>query len=318
MKRTRVDMLKRAIRRLPLYSTERIFLEKELFNAEAGIRGEARLRKKFVEFYSTEPYEILWNTSLSLGNWPVQIDGLLLTPKAAIVIESKNISGELHFDNETGEFYRCDASGVKTVMDNPAIQVEKNMRFMRNWFAENKIRLPVNGLLVFTAVKAELCSIPHNIYTCRHHQMIEFLFKVINEYPSSPQQTKHSLQKIRNLVERKQTPFIQKTITHQYSFKPQLFDRGIFCAACETLNVARDRRAWRCLKCGDTTKNAASEAVLDYFALFGHQSSNEEIRQFLQVDDRHLVKRLLSKSGILKEGNKRHSKYSLAEAELEE
>lgn len=316
MKQIRIDMLKRAVRRLKLYSSERIFLEKELFNAEAGVRGEMRLRKKFVEFYSTEPYEILWNTSLSLGNWPVQIDGLLLTPKAAIIIESKNISGELHFDNKTGEFYRYDSNGVKTVMDNPAIQVEKNMRFMRSWFAEHDIRLPVDGLLVFTALQAELCSLPYNIRTCRHHHMIEFLFRTIKEYPTSPQQNKQSLIKIKELIESKQTPYLQKSITLQYSLNSNLFERGIYCTACESLNVSRHQRAWRCLKCGYVAKNAAEEAVLDYFALFGYRVKNEEIRHFLRLEDRHIVKRLLSKSDFKKEGGRRHSKYSLSETEI--
>lgn len=178
---TKVDMLKRAIRRLKENTPERELLERELFMAEAGIRGEKRLQKKFVEFYSAEPFEILWNTSLTLGNWPVQIDGLLLTQKVAVILESKNISGELHFENKTDEFYRYDANGVRTIIDNPAIQVEKHMRFMRMWFAENKIRLPVDGMLVFTALKAELCSLPQNIRTCRHHHMIELLFKTIEE-----------------------------------------------------------------------------------------------------------------------------------------
>ncbi|GKW46751.1 nuclease-related domain-containing protein [Planococcus sp. NCCP-2050] len=316
MKLTRIDMLKRAIRRLPLYSQERIFLEKELFNTEAGIRGETRLRKKFVEFYSTEPYEILWNTSLTLGKWPVQIDGLLLTSKVALIMESKNISGELHFDNDTGEFYRIDSNGVKTVMDNPAIQVEKHIRFMQNWFAEKHIHLAVDGLLVFTAVQAELCTIPHAIHTCRHHQMIEFAFRILRGYSSSPQLHKQSLKEIKHMIENENTPFHQKPIAQQYSFHPLLFEQGIHCEACETLNVLRESGAWRCLKCGNKSKSAADEAVLDYFAIFGNQAKNEAIRQFLKIDDRHLVKRLLSKNSILKHGNKRHSKYSLDAAEI--
>lgn len=315
MKLTRVDMLRRAIRRLEENSPDRLFLEKELFNAEAGIRGEKRLRKKFVEFYSAEPFEILWNTGLTLGNWTVQIDGLLLTPKVAIIIESKNISGELHFDNETREFYCYDAMGVKTVMDNPAVQVEKHIRFMRTWFAENNIRLQVDGLLVFTALKAELCSLPHNIRTCRHHHMTEFLFKIIDEYQPNPHQNKQSLKKHKKMIEKQLTPYIQKPITVQYSLNTNLFERGIFCEACENFKVNRKQREWRCLNCSTLARNAAEEAVLDYFALFDYGVNNEEMRKFLNVTDRHLVKRLLSHSKFTKDGSRRHSKYTLNEAE---
>ena len=294
---------------------DREFLERELFLAEAGIRGEKRLQKKFVEFYSSEPFEILWNTSLSLGNWPVQIDGLLLTPKVAVVLESKNISGELHFENKTGEFYRYDARGVKTIMDNPAVQVEKHMRFMRTWFAENRIPLRVDGLLVFTALKAELCSLPQNIRTCRHHHMIELLFTTIEEYPPSSQQNRHALKKYRKTIESKLTPYIQKPIAVQYSLDSHLFKQGIYCEACKNFSVNRNRRRWQCGTCGKFSTNAGEEAVLDYFAIFGFQANNEKLRKFLKVDDRHIVKRLLSQEILTKDGSRRHSKYSLKGAE---
>ncbi|WP_379081434.1 nuclease-related domain-containing protein [Metaplanococcus flavidus] len=297
-------------------SPDREFLERELFKAEAGIRGEKRLQRKFVEFYSSEPFEILWNTSLTLGNWPVQIDGLLLTQKAAIILESKNISGELHFENSTGEFYRRDSNGIKTVMDNPAVQVEKHIRFLKTWFEENKIRMRVDGLLVFTALQAELCSLPHTIRTCRHHHMIEFLFKTINEIPTGPQLSKQTLQKYRKTIESQLTPFIQKPISVQYSLDPNLFEVGIYCEACKTFNVSRLQRRWQCATCGQISANAGEEAVKDYFALFGFQANNEEIRKFLKINNRHIVKRLLSQNFISKDGSRRHSKYSLNDAEI--
>lgn len=306
-------MLIRAIRRLNENTSDRDFLERELFLAEAGIRGEKRLQKKFVEFYSSEPFEILWNTSLTLGNWPVQIDGLLLTQKVAVILESKNISGELHFENRTGEFFRIDANGVKTIMDNPAVQVEKHMRFIRMWFDENKIPLPVDGMLVFTALKAELCSLPQNTRTCRHHHMIELLFKTIEEYPSRTHQNRHALKKYRKIIENQLTPYTQKPIAVQYSMDPRLFKPGIYCEACKTFNVSRQRRRWQCEACGKTSLTAGEEAVLDYFAIFGFQANNEKLRKFLNVNDRHIVKRLLSQEILTKDGSRRHSKYSLNE-----
>lgn len=295
---------------------ERDFLERDLFLAEAGIRGEKRLQKKFVEFYSSEPFEIIWNTSLTLGNWPVQIDGLLLTQKVAVILESKNISGELHFENRTGEFFRYDTNGVKTIMDNPAVQVEKHIRFMRMWFAENKIPLPVDGMLVFTALKAELCSLPQNIRTCRYHHMIELLFKTIEEYPTSPQQSRHALKKYRKIIEKQLTPYTQKPIAVQYSLAPHLFKQGIYCETCKTFHVSRRQRRWQCEECETISVNAGEEVVLDYFVIFGFQANNEKLRKFLNLDDRHIVKRLLSQKILTKDGSRRHSKYSLNEAEI--
>ncbi|MDN7240288.1 nuclease-related domain-containing protein [Planococcus sp. N028] len=307
---SRTEALEAAIRRLPTHSPERSFLEKELYNITAGMRGEQRLMKKLIEFYSQEKYEIIWNNSLSLGNWPVQIDGLLLTSRVAIVIESKNISGELHFDNDTGEFYRIDSLAGKTVMDNPAIQIEKHVRFMKNWLREHAIILPVDGLLVFTAKQSELKSLPQNIRTCRTHQMIERLFQIINDYPT-PTYTKSSLLTIRRLIENKQTPYIQKPLIEQYSIQPYLFNTGVYCTHCRTPTIKKHRRTWLCEECGLEDKKAPHQAVLEHFALFGGPVSNKEIRSFTGINDRHVIKRLLTDLDLSKEGAKKNRNYFL-------
>lgn len=316
MRLSRVEALQGAIRRLKVNSADRLYLEKELFNIQAGIRGEQRLHKKIIEFYFPSGYEIIWNVNLSLNAWPVQIDGLLLTKNVAVIIESKNISGELHFDNITGEFYRLDLSGAKAVMDNPAIQVEKHIRFMKAWFAEHGIRLAVDGLLVFTALQSELKNLPKTTYTCRRHHMIELLFNIIEEYkPSTTAQT--SLNDLRKLIESKQTPYLQKPIALHYSIKPELFSRGIYCSQCETPTVKKHYRSWRCSQCDLICDDAPRRAVLEYFSLFGKPASNQEIRSFTGIEDRHVMKRLLADKSFIMDGRNRQSRYSPGEKELE-
>lgn len=314
MKLSRVEALQGAIRRLKDGTTEQLFLEKELFNTEAGIRGERRLRKKFVEFYFPQGYEIIWNNCLSLNDWPVQIDGLLLTDDVAIVIESKNISGELHFDHVTGEFYRIDSSGLKTVMDSPAIQVEKHIRFMKAWFAAHSNRMRVDGLLVFTAKQSELKTLPLNIHTCRLHHMIELLFKIINNYkPQTNSQI--SLRYIKNLIESNQQAFLQKPLSLHYSIKPEQLKPGIYCKQCETPTIVKHTRSWRCTECGIVDNDSPIRAIHEYISLFGEPVSNHEIRKFIGINDRHTVKRMLTLDGFEKTGQKRHSKYFIKEKE---
>lgn len=307
---SKVEALQAAIRRLQADSTDRIYLEKELFNAEAGIRGEKRVREKFIEFYYPEGFEIIWNNCLKLGDWPVQMDGLLLTKNVAVIIESKNISGELYFVNDTGEFYRIDQNGVKTVMDNPAVQVEKHIRFMKSWFHQNRIKMAVDGLLVFTAKQCELKTLPQTIRTCKLHHMTEQIFQLLKEY-NPPTYSQTHLTRTKNLLLAAQTPFVQKPITLQYSIKPEQLVRGIYCSQCEEFAVKRLVRSWRCMLCGAIDNKAAAMAVLEHFTFFGAEATNREIREFIGIEDRHTVKRLLANAPIEKKGRKRHSKYLL-------
>lgn len=304
------EALQAAIRRLRADSPERSYLEKELFQTKAGIRGEERLQKKFIEFYYPDGFEIIWNNHLMLGEWPVQMDGLLLTQKAAVIIESKNISGELHFHNETGEFCRIDESGVRTVMDNPAIQVEKHMRFLKSWLHRHGINLAVDGLLVFTAKQCELKTLPQNIRTCKLHHMTEKIFHLLKEY-NPPAYSPTSLTQIKNLILASQTPFLPKPIATHYSINPDQLAKGIYCTQCETHTVKRSLRAWRCANCGISDDGAAAKAILEYFALFGSHPTNRDIRDFLGINDRHLVKRLLAAADLQKTGRSRKTRYVL-------
>lgn len=305
---TRVEALQAAIRRLPRNYERFADLEKELRNAEAGVRGEYRLKRKFIEFYTERKFEIMWNVSLSLGDWPVQIDGLLLTGTAAMVIESKNISGDLYFNNETGEFYRINAQGEKTVMDNPAIQVEKHIRFIKAWFSKQSIHLRVDGLLVFTAIQSELKTLPQNIHTCRVHQMIEKLFRVLNNHPN-PLYTDSSLKDLRVLIESRQTPYVQKPVSLYYSIDQRNFATGIYCVNCKTHTIKRHHGKWFCSQCGATNNEAAFQAVREYFAIMGGPVSNKTIREFTGISDRHQVKRLLAGNKLMIKGNKRYCTY---------
>ncbi|WP_084243875.1 nuclease-related domain-containing protein [Planomicrobium okeanokoites] len=106
------------------------------------------MRKHFVEFHSHEEFHVLWDVSLEMGDWKIQMDGLLLTERCAIIMDSKNISGKIHFDEQTGEFYRFDDDNVKNVMKDPRIQLNKNIRFLAAWFELKKIKLPVSGLII--------------------------------------------------------------------------------------------------------------------------------------------------------------------------
>ncbi|WP_223641096.1 nuclease-related domain-containing protein [Planococcus sp. 4-30] len=169
--------------RLGEHHPQRPFIERELHWAAAGTRGEDRLQKKFHEFYSEEEFQILWDVSLKIGSWSVQMDGLLLTERCAVIIESKNINGQLYFDEKTGEFFRINTAGEKTVMEDPRVQLNKHIRFLKQFFQMKKINLPVSGLIVFTAKDCEFASKPHRASICKTYQMVEYLLKILQAFP---------------------------------------------------------------------------------------------------------------------------------------
>lgn len=308
-KMSHIEALQSALRRLKPTHPKRSFLETELHKAEAGKRGEMRLMKKFDEFYSKEDYAVMWNVELSLNKWRVQMDGLLLTRYAAIIIESKNISDKLYFNNETSEFYRINSAGEKTVMDNPATQVEKHIRFLKEWFRKHSIALPVTGILVFTAKQAELITIPEEIPVCKVHQVIEKIFKLLNRYPIAIYPDE-SIKEIEHSIRTKQSPYTSTPLADRYFIDPAEFTKGIYCEHCKTPTIIRLKRAWICKTCRMKDDQALHKTVAEYFALVSRTAANRDIQKFALIDNRHLIKRFFSNSSLPGTGHLRDRSYS--------
>lgn len=305
----RAEGLERLINRLPAEHQSQSYLQKELHRTASGARGEHRIEARFNEFYLDEDYSVMWNVQLQLGNWPIQMDGLLLTKRCAIVIESKNISGKIHFNEKTGEFYRFDEDSVKTFMEDPQIQLRKNVRFLSIWFKKHKIPLPVQGLIVFTAKKCEFISKPARTLICKTYQMPEMLLKIHEAHP--PTAANLPLLKIKNMLLSSQTPFVEIPLCQRYFIHPRELKAGVFCRNCQSLTMFRTKRSWHCHSCRHQDLLAHEFALQEYFSLIDTTITNERFREFCGLDSRHVAGRLLSQFDLQTTGESKARCYRL-------
>lgn len=259
---TKTDGLERLIGRLPAGHSHQTFLKTELHRTASGVRGEHRLEARFKEFYLEEEFHVLWNINLRIGNWPVQMDGMLLTERGAIIIESKNISGKIHFDEKTGGFYRYDDDDVKSVMEDPRVQLNKHIRLLTQWFKIKKINLPIRGLIVFTAKKCEFISKPSGVAICKTYQMPEYLLNIWQASP--PQAADFKLAKIKKLLQSNQSPYKPIPLCKKDFIDEADLKLGIYCRACQQHTMRRYRRSWQCKGCGERDKEAHYSAICEY------------------------------------------------------
>jgi len=70
---------------------------------------------------------------------PCQIDTLVLTPRAAFIIEVKNLQGELTFDENTGQFTQTTVKRGKQSIGNPLLQVERHQLQFEKWLHFQKV-----------------------------------------------------------------------------------------------------------------------------------------------------------------------------------
>lgn len=253
----------------------------------------------------------MWNVSLKMGTWPVQMDGLLLTKRGAVIIESKNISGQLHFDEKTSEFFRINSAGEKTTMEDPRVQLNKNIRFLTQFFKAKKINLPVSGLIVFTAKDCEFASKPHRASICKTYQMIEYLLRILQAFPLEAENSK--LAKIRKQILTNQAPYKQAPLCTYYFIDPKDLRTGVYCRQCKSLSMGRAHRSWICNKCCARDPSAHLLAIQEYFTFVEPEITNRKLREFCGFESRAVATRLLSPLNLKRVGNLKTCSYHLLE-----
>ncbi|AQQ52836.1 nuclease-related domain-containing protein [Planococcus lenghuensis] len=274
------EAMRHLLARLDFSYLQRTYLESELHNREAGIRGESRIESKFKEFFIPEAYEVLWDVGLSIGDWHVQFDGLLLTARCAIIIESKNISGELSFDEATGEFYRKNTDGERQVFDHPAVQLNKNIYFLQQWFQRQGVSMPVGGLIVFTAKQCEFMTKPTLAEMCKLYGMPGRLIEMLKKYPPV---CDGAFQEAVRQIPQHLTPYKRRPLCDKYFIPVQDLKKGILCTKCRALNVQLMERSWICGTCGVRERDIGGRLVDEYVALVNGELTNRGMRDFFGI-----------------------------------
>ncbi|WP_233208582.1 nuclease-related domain-containing protein [Planomicrobium sp. MB-3u-38] len=297
------------IGRLTNAHPQRHYLAGEQRQIAAGVRGEDRMRKHFVEFHSHEEFHVLWDVSLAMGDWKIQMDGLLLTERCAIIMDSKNISGKIHFDGQTGEFYRFDDENVKNVMKDPRIQLNKNIRFLAAWFQLKKIKLPVSGLIIFTPKSCEFIVRPKSKHICKVYQMPEYLLQILKAFPLEAEPLK--LPKIKKQLISANSPYLRTPLCSKYYIEANEIRRGIQCTECQKYGMKRIKKSWQCAGCGHRDRQAHKFALREYFSLIDTHITNQAFREWCGVESRSVATRLLTQYDLETSGESKARKYSL-------
>lgn len=304
------ESLERLMYRLPENHPKLPFVKIEHYRTAAGSRGEARLERKFIEFVSEDKHCFLRNICLSLGDWKIQMDGLLLTERGAIIIESKNISGKIHFDEQTGEFSRTDMEGVRTVMEDPTIQLNKHIRFLALFFKRHKVNLPISGIVVFTSKQCELMTKPKHTYVCKTYQLIDYLFIILQTFPKKV--THLNLLKVDKLLQKHQSPYKRLPLCQLYAIDPEELEAGILCVHCKKHSMLRKHKiGWICTICDRIDELAFQQTLQEYFSLINHQLSNKQLRRFSKLQSTYAASRLLAAYDLEPAGALRNRTYQI-------
>jgi hypothetical protein len=307
----KIPMLEALVRRLPKNHVKRATIEDDLARRVAGYRGEQSLEYYLKNFIPEKDYMIFRGLRIPIGNTAFQLDTLLISLYFALIIEVKNYSGTLYFEQDFGQVIQT-SKGISKVIPNPILQVKRQQQQLLKWIASHQFKkLPIEYLVTISNPSTKLETAPGNkevtnriLHNERNPDKINQFELLYNKKIISPtflnklSQTllnKHSLEEI--------------NILKSYGIMETELITGVQCLYCSRFGMIRQQCAWFCTNCLATSNVAHKQAILDYLLLVSPTISNFECRKFLHISSTDVAKRLLISMNLSTTGKYKNRVY---------
>lgn len=272
-------------------------------NVKAGFYGEEKVARYLLEAQLAFKTECFRHVILD----GAEMDAVLINPRFICVLEIKNITGELYFDQETKQFYRI-KNGVKDGMRNPELQLQRNVNVLQRRLRMQGMNPMINGLIIF-ASRAGIVMEPPTLFPAisidalcdRVEQMEERSTVLWNE---------EQIDLIKKIVGSGEPAIHDKELFERVNIQRTMIRGGVRCQRCFEVGMVRSYSTWTCECCGFSDRSAHHAAFQEYQLLFGREILVKEVKWWLDIDNKHLVSRLLKGSSEESHG-KRIKNYIL-------
>jgi hypothetical protein len=265
----------------------------------AGYRGE-----KTLDFYLSmlpdSKYQIFHGIRLFYRGYFFQIDILILCSSFALVLEAKNIAGELKFEKNFNQV-TCKKNGQEERKKNPVLQAKLQAKKLKGWLHEHHCPdIPIHYLFVNSNEKTKIIAEPGTeqitSHICNSEVLIEKIEQIANINKVEKLDSKE-LRKIKRLLLTKHTPE-NPDILKQFNLSPKEILTGVKCPKCSFLPMIYQYGTWYCPTCKEKSKTAHESAIYEYFLLVKPAITNAELREFLQIGSIKVASKMLTSMNL--------------------
>ncbi|WP_258535563.1 NERD domain-containing protein [Bacillus sp. 03113] len=307
-----IKKLEAVLKRLPIQHPKYLDIKDKLARQKAGYYGERDLGY-YLNFISEQKYFIFHDLRLFNGKNYFQIDILILSPDFFLILEVKNLSGTLLFDTNFDQLIRI-LNEKENAFENPILQAERHQSQLKNWLKDHKFpNIPIESLVVISNPRTILKSTSNHPAISQKVIHSENLQTRINtfekRYPNEAISEK-DLRKLSRLLLKKHTEF-DPNIFKQFNISEKELLKGVYCPNCSFLLMKKIHGSWICPSCQQKSKDAHIAALKDYVLLNGPAITNQEARDFLQLDSSPVATRLFHSMNLTYEGNNKGRVYFL-------
>lgn len=265
----------------------------------------------YLQFLDQKLFHFLLSIRIPDEQGFFQIDTLTLSPYFILIIEIKNWRGTILF-GENGQVIRVREDGTEEGFQNPIPQVYLQRHRLQKWLQLKGINnIPIYFMVVISFPSTIIKSITQQQIPKEVIHSNQLSFK-INALADVHEQviSMDDIHLIAKQLIAEHTPE-DKDILSAYNVQTKQLIKGVICDNCSYHPMIWHRSKMFCPKCKFTSTNSFLNAIQDYSLLISNEAKNKELRDFLQIDSPHIMKRLMQKSGFNYFGTTNGRKYIL-------
>lgn len=293
------------IKRLPPSHEKIEKILEELSIQEAGEFGERHILNILKEHQLPESTYIFHNVNLHCVT-KIQIDCLLISPSWCLVLEIKNLNGELTFHPDPPQLI-CEKEGEKIAYRSPESQLNQYIFGLREFFNLHQIPLPIYGVILFPFTNSIILKPPTKFPLVIGRAIINHIWSLPKKKIVNPEKVARIL--MEQMTDEGWSYF---PLTKHFHLHPKELKHGVECPKCGHIPMKRVLRTWVCEVCGHHDMRAHVQALKDYYMLIDRNISPKEAHHYLQLRNRYEATRILKANSLRSTGQTTSRKYELS------
>lgn len=235
----------------------------------------------------------------------VQIDFLAISKWWCLILEVKNIKGNIRFNENPRQLIRQTENNLEESFQCPESQLELIQSKLTKFLNRHNISIPIYRAIVFPFNNGTITPPKSKIPILIGRDVLNFIVSL----PTTASCI--DAQSVSTLLEKASTPFHRFPLSQFYGIPLNAIQGGVECPNCRHIPMTRINRTWYCAHCDTTNRQAHKKAIQDFYMLISTEISNRECRAFLGLRNRHEASRILSQVSKNRSGFRRNSIYEL-------
>lgn len=221
-----VEAMEKLLKRIP--QEHRLYLKilNEIGATKGGDFGEENVYKDLEKMKLPFKYYVFHKLLLHAES-TFELDFLLITPFGAVILEVKNIIGELEFQENPSQLIQQKETGEIKKYLCPAHQLNEYKYQLSQFFIDHNMVVPIYGAVVFATRNSFVKNSTDKAIILSRNEVRPYLRQFQKHKPTL---TMEEIENIKDILLMKNTPFAKFPLTKHYSIQPEELIRGVECS----------------------------------------------------------------------------------------